>query len=202
MNYSYLFMKNDAVLETHTCTMPEHGREDASSACCRPGTAEFTRAGRAARSARPSWAEFWIDRKVWRVASRNTLNCLIGCMMGDISMIVYMQTYHPHAPMMLTMGLAMAAGLVTSIIFESVLLQWREGFEWRSAFTMAFSMSFLSMLGMEAAANATDFMLTGGRVPPSDPFYWGAFLISVGAGFLAPLPYNYWKFKRHGKTCH
>lgn len=123
-------------------------------------------------------------------------------MIGDISMIVYMQTYHPHAPMLLTMGLAMAAGLVTSILFESALLHWREGFAWRAAFTTAFSMSFLSMLGMEAAANATDFMLTGGRVPLSDPFYWTALAISVGAGFLAPLPYNYWKFKRHGQACH
>jgi len=139
---------------------------------------------------------------MWRVASRNTLNCLIGCMIGDISMLVYLQAYHPHLPMMLTMGLAMAAGLVTSILFESAILRWREGFGWRAAFTMAFSMSFLSMLGMELAANTTDFMLTGGRVPPSDPFYWTALAISVGAGFLAPLPYNYWKFKRHGKACH
>ena len=123
-------------------------------------------------------------------------------MIGDISMIIYMQAYHPHAPMMVTMGLAMAAGLITSILFESVLLRWREGFRWGAAFKMAFSMSFLSMVGMELAANATDFMLTAGRVPFSDPFYWFALAISVGAGFLAPLPYNYWKFKQHGKSCH
>jgi hypothetical protein len=58
------------------------------------------------------------------------------------------------------------------------------------------------MLGMELAANASDFMPTGGRVPLSDPFYWMALGVSVGAGFLVPLPYNYWKFKRHGKACH
>jgi Domain of unknown function (DUF4396) len=202
MNNTHSPMKIDTLLETHACTMPEHGRADAPSACCRPGSPQFADLPPTTRPGLESWLQFWSDRKVWRVASRNTLNCLIGCMIGDISMIVYMQTYHPHAPMMLTMGLAMAAGLVTSILFESVLLRWREGFGWRSAFTMAFSMSFLSMLGMEAAANATDFMLTGGRVPPSDPFYWTALAISVGAGFLAPLPYNYWKFKRHGKACH
>jgi hypothetical protein len=105
-------------------------------------------------------------------------------MIGDISMLVYLQAYHPHLPMMLTMGLAMVAGLVTSILFVSAILRWREGFGWRAAFSMA----FLSMLGMELAANATDFMLTGGRVPPSDLFYWTALAISVGAGFLAPLP--------------
>ena len=189
-------------LEAPVCTMPEHGRENAPSACCRPSAPHYAGPNIVARPARATELRFWTDRKVWRVASRNTLNCLIGCMIGDIAMIIYMQAYHPHAPMMLTMGLAMAAGLVTSILFESILLRWREGFGWSAAFKMAFSMSFLSMLGMELAANATDFMLTGGRVPFSDPFYWMALAISVGAGFLAPLPYNYWKFKQHGKACH
>lgn len=123
-------------------------------------------------------------------------------MIGDFAMVIYMQARHPDAPMALTMALAMIAGLITSILFESAMLKWREGFPWRVAFTMAFSMSFLSMIGMETAANATDFMLTGGRVPLSDPFFWSALAISLGAGFLAPLPYNYWKFKRHGRSCH
>lgn len=182
--------------------MPEHGRKKAPSACCRPGSPNFAGFAPVAEPAPQSRLQFWNDVGTWRIASRNTLNCLIGCMIGDISMLVYLQAYHPQLPMMLAMGLAMAAGLVTSILFESAILRWREGFAWRAAFTMAFSMSFLSMLGMEFAANATDFMLTGGRVPPSDPFYWTALAISVGAGFIAPLPYNYWKFKRHGKACH
>jgi len=182
--------------------MAEHGRADAPSACCRPSSRRAPDLAIVGAPVRKSWAHFWSDRRVWRIASRNTLNCLIGCMIGDVSMLVYLQAYHPHLPMMLTMGLAMAAGLVTSILFESLMLRWREGFAWRAAFTTAFSMSFLSMLGMELAANGTDFMLTGGRVPPTDPFYWTALAISVGAGFLAPLPYNYWKFKRHGKACH
>lgn len=182
--------------------MLEHGREDAPSACCRPSSPHYAGPVVTAASARDLAIQFWSDRKVWLTASRNTLNCLIGCMIGDIAMIIYMQAYHPQAPMLLTMGLAMAAGLVTSILFESSLLHYRERFAWRPAFKMAFSMSFLSMLGMELAANATDFMLTGGRVPISDPFYWTALALSVGAGFLAPLPYNYWKFKQHGKACH
>lgn len=195
-------MKTNTLLETHACSMPEHGREDSPSACCRPSSPQYAGPNPASPTIRATEPRFWRDGKVWRVASRNTLNCLIGCMIGDISMIIYMQAYHPHAPMILTMGLAMAAGLVTSILFESALLRWREGFQWGAAFKMAFSMSFLSMLGMELAANATDFMLTGGRVPFSDPFYWTALAISVAAGFLAPLPYNYWKFKQHGKACH
>jgi Domain of unknown function (DUF4396) len=202
MNNTYSPMKNDALLETHTCTMPEHGREDAPSACCRHGSAHFAGPTVTTKPPRESWLQFWSDQKVWRVASRNTLNCLIGCMIGDMAVMIYMQAHHPHVPMLLTMGLATVAGLVTSILLESTILHWREGFGWRAAFTTAFSMSFLSMVGMELAANVTDFMLTGGRVPLSDPFYWTALAISVGAGFLAPLPYNYWKFKRHGKACH
>lgn len=185
--------------------MPEHGREDAPSPCCRPSSPHFaghTLAVAAPASAPRSSFAFWTDRSAWRKASTNTFNCLVGCMIGDLSVVIYMQAYHPHAPMVLTMGLAMIAGLATSILFESAMLRWREGFGWRAAFTTAFSMSFLSMLGMEFAANATDFMLTGGRVPLSDPFYWTALAVSVGAGFLAPLPYNYWKFKQHGQSCH
>ncbi|MGC3960332.1 MAG: DUF4396 domain-containing protein [Verrucomicrobiota bacterium] len=189
-------------LETPVCSMPEHGREAAPSACCRPSSPHFTGPNNVTTTVRATQLRFWADHKVWRIASRNTLNCLIGCMIGDLAVMLYMQANHPHAPMLLTMGLATAAGLVTSILFESSMLHWREGFRWRAAFTTAFSMSFLSMVGMELAANATDFMLTGGRVPFSDPFYWTALAISVGAGFLAPLPYNYWKFKQHGKTCH
>jgi hypothetical protein len=189
-------------LEAPVCTMPEHGREDAPSAYCRPSSPHYAGPNNVVTAVRATELRFWADRKVWRVASRNTLNCLIGCMIGDLAVMVYMQAYHPQAPMVLTMGLATAAGLATSILFESSMLHWREGFRWRAAFTTAFSMSFLSMVGMELAANATDFMLTGGRVPFSDPFYWTALAISVGAGFLAPLPYNYWKFKQHGKACH
>jgi hypothetical protein len=185
--------------------MPGHGREDAPATCCRPSSPHFKRAVAVTAPPISALAElraFWSDHRAWRKASVNTFNCLVGCMIGDLSMIIYLQAYHPPLPMTVTMGLAMAAGLVTSVLFESALLKWRENVAWRAAFNTALSMSFLSMVGMELAANATDFMLTGGRVPLSDPFYWVALAVSVGAGFLAPLPYNYWKFQRHGKACH
>jgi len=182
--------------------MPGHGREDAPSPCCRPSSPTFTGFNPIPESTNRSRFAFWTDRSAWRKAASNTFNCLVGCMIGDLGVIIYMQAYHPHAPMALTMGLAMTGGLITSILFEASLLRWKESFPWRRAFTTAFSMSFLSMLGMEAVANATDFMLTGGRVPLSDPFYWQALALSVTAGFLAPLPYNYWQFKRHGRSCH
>jgi len=186
---------------THpVCSMPEHGSETAPHACCRPSSPSY--AGPKPSRASTRLLAFWRDRAVWKVASRNTLNCLIGCSIGDFSVIIYMQAYHPHVSMWLTMGLAMAAGLVTSILFESAMLRFKEGFAWKPAFVTAFSMSFLSMLGMELAANLTDYLLTGGKVAMHHPFYWTALGISLIAGFLAPLPYNYWQFKRHGKACH
>jgi hypothetical protein len=80
--------KTDALLETHACTMPRHGREDAPSACCRPGSPQFAGLIPTAKPGRASWLQFWSDHQVWQVASRNTLNCLIGCRIGDVSMIV------------------------------------------------------------------------------------------------------------------
>ena len=176
------------------CTMPGHGSETAASPCCRPSSPLF--------SGRTVTRSYWGDWPIWKIAARNTRNCLIGCMIGDVGMIIYLQAFHRGLSMWWVMGLAMMAGLVTSVLFEASILKWKEGFVWKSAFGTAFSMSFLSMLGMELAANATDVMLTGGRVPLSDPWYWKALGISIAAGFLVPLPYNYWRFKKHGKACH
>lgn len=187
---------------SNACIMPEHGLETAAAECCRPHSPHF-RGSRTipAQPSSPLW-EFWRDRVAWVKASRNTLNCLIGCSIGDFAVIIYMQAYYPHVSMWLTMSLAMAAGLATSILFETAMLRFKEGFAWRNAVTMAFSMSFLSMLGMEFAANLTNYLLTGGTVAMHHPFYWTALGGSLVAGFLAPLPYNYWKFKKHGQACH
>ena len=184
------------------CTMPDHGLETAASPCCRPSSPHFRGTRPVQSPVKPRALEFWRDRLAWAKAASNTLNCLIGCSIGDFAVIIYMQAKHPHAPMLLTMGLAMAAGLVTSILFESAMLRFKEGFAWRNAVTMAFSMSFLSMLGMEFAANVTNYLLTGGTVSMHQPFYWTALGISLVAGFLTPLPYNYYKFKKHGQSCH
>jgi hypothetical protein len=145
---------------------------------------------------------FWRDRGTWIRASKNTLNCLIGCAIGDFGMIIYLQINYPQMSPMLVMALAMVAGLITSVLFEASLLRWRERFAWPQAFQVAFSMSFISMLGMELAANGTDLLLTGGTTSPSEAWYWVALAISLLVGFLAPLPYNYTRLKKHGKACH
>lgn len=155
------------------------------------------------REASPShWAISWNDNKVWGRAAFNTLNCLIGCSIGDFAMIMFLQHYYPRTPMTVMMVLAVIAGLLTSVLFETILLRAREKFAWKAALQTALSMSFMSMVAMEVVMNFTDFMITGGKAAFGNPMYWTALLISMIAGFLAPLPYNYYKLKKYNQACH
>jgi len=186
-------MNLDTTLKS-LCSMPQHGHQEAAAACCRPSSPTFM--------GEQNQTSFWRDAATWGRAGRNTLNCLIGCAIGDFAMLIFLQTYYPQMSIMLVMVLAMAAGLVTSILFEASILRWKERFDWGQAFRVAVSMSFISMLGMELAANTTDYLVTGGTTSPSEPWYWGALALALVVGFLAPLPYNYYKLKKHGKACH
>lgn len=145
---------------------------------------------------------FWKDAAVWKRASTNTLNCLIGCSIGDFGMVIFLQAFYPSVSMAVQMILATATGLLTSVILETILLRLREKFNWVLAFQTAISMSFLSMIAMELAMNTTDFMITGGKAAFENPMYWTALIIAMIAGFLAPLPYNYYKLKKYNKACH
>ncbi|MDX2191346.1 MAG: DUF4396 domain-containing protein [Bacteroidota bacterium] len=145
---------------------------------------------------------FWNDTFTWKRAAKNTLSCLIGCSIGDFGVIIYFQSNHIHINMYLMMMIAMISGLTTSIILETVVLKINEKFDWITALKTAFGMSFLSMVTMEITENATDLLLTGGQVDPSQPFYWMAIAISLIMGFIAPLPYNYYQLKKHGISCH
>lgn len=146
--------------------------------------------------------DFWKNRKNWNRASFNTLNCLIGCSIGDFGMLIFLQAYFPNTSMLWQMILAIIAGLITSIALESTILKIRENFNWSMALTTAFSMSFISMIGMELAMNATDFIITGGKAAFNTYSYWLAFAPALIAGFILPLPYNYYKLEKHGKVCH
>lgn len=144
----------------------------------------------------------WSDFNVWKRAGFNTLNCLIGCSIGDFAMIIFLQHFYPQTPMITQMTLAIIAGLITSIALETTILHFREKLIWNDAFKMAIGMSFLSMVAMEIAMNATDFMITGGKMALSNPNYWLAFIPAAIVGFLVPLPYNYYQLKKHNKACH
>jgi copper chaperone CopZ len=145
---------------------------------------------------------FWNDSGVWSRAGFNTLNCLVGCSLGDFGMILFLQYFYPETSMVWQMILATIAGLMTSVLLETILLHMRESFSWTSAFKTALSMSFLSMVAMELAMNTTDFMITGGKAAFGNPGYWLALIAALVAGFLVPLPYNYFKLKKYNKACH
>jgi copper chaperone CopZ len=153
-------------------------------------------------SSKPIPTTFWADKFVWISAGKNTLNCLIGCSIGDFGMIIYLQTYFHHINMYLMMSLAILAGLATSILLETVLLKLNEIFSWNAAFKTAIGMSLLSMIVMELAENGTDLLLTSGQVSVGTPFYWVALSLSMVAGLIVPLPYNYYKLKKYNKACH
>ncbi|KAG0049762.1 hypothetical protein BGZ83_005410 [Gryganskiella cystojenkinii] len=149
--------------------------------------------------------QFWSDPKTWKIASTNTFRCLIGCTLGDLSMLFYLQTYHPALSPPLAMGLAMTSGILTSITLETLILRYssKVRMPWSSAFKTATGMSMISMLTMEAVENGVDYHLMGwGNVNISDPMFWNAIGWSALAGWSTPLPFNYWNLKRHGKSCH
>ena len=58
-------------------------------------------------------------------------------------------------------------------------------------------MSLISMVAMEVAMNIVDVLLTGGAM-----LNWWVIPMMLIAGFLTPLPYNYWRLKALGKACH
>ncbi|KAH6693469.1 hypothetical protein F5X68DRAFT_199179 [Plectosphaerella plurivora] len=148
--------------------------------------------------------EFWSSRPIWRRAGVNTLRCLMGCTAGDFSAMWFLQAYHPELGVGKIMALSMASGLIASFSLETALLRLgRDALpSWSEAARTAAGMSLISMLTMEAAENAVDWHLTGGIIALDDPWFWGAAAVSLGAGFATPLPWNYWRLRRLGKSCH
>src|ERR1043165_7018796 len=82
----------------------------------------------------------WSDNSVWKRAAFNTLNCLIGCSIGDFAMILFLQRFYPSTSMTAQMILAVVAGVMTSVFFETILLRTRERFAWTAAFQTTLSM--------------------------------------------------------------
>ena len=157
----------------------------------------------------PTTLAFWQSPPTWRRAGLNTLRCLAGCSLGDFAVMWYLQTHHADWGMWPTiMGLAMASGLTTSVALETVLLRIGKDAlpSWSVAARTAVGMSFISMLTMEAAENVVDYWLTGGGQAAGytfgEPLFWASAGVSMVAGFLAPLPYNYLRLRKYGKACH
>jgi hypothetical protein len=63
-------------------------------------------------------------------------------------------------------------------------------------------MSLVSMLAMELTENLVTLGLVDSSMNLSDPSFWAVTGLSMCAGFVAPLPYNYWRLKALGRACH
>ncbi|TXT07196.1 hypothetical protein VHUM_03366 [Vanrija humicola] len=158
---------------------------------------------KAAAQATPSalTAAFWTSRPTWSRAAVNTFRCLIGCSLGDLSTMWYLMAYYPDMPMGTSMGLSMAAGITTSILLETTLLHLgKDKLPWAAAAKTAFGMSFISMLAMETAENAVTLALAD--VGMSGSAFAAVTAAGMLAGFLTPMPYNYWRLRALGKACH
>ncbi|KAN0096002.1 protein of unknown function (DUF4396) domain containing protein [Hyaloscypha variabilis] len=146
---------------------------------------------------------FWSSRPLWKRAGVNTLRCLVGCTLGDFSMMWFLQSQHPGLGLYTIMGFSMASGIASSMSLETLLLRYGlDRLHWRAAVTTAAGMSLVSMLSMEAVENIVDYHLMGGIVNFTDPKFWAAAAVSSFAGFLAPLPYNYIRLRKYGRACH
>ena len=93
------------------------------------------------------------------------------------------------------MLLAMINGLITSFTIETIVLL--KSMNLKFAIKTAFGMSIISMIAMEIAMNYTDFVLNGAAIINLETLP----LVLI-AGFIVPLPYNYWKLKTTGVSCH
>ena len=137
----------------------------------------------------------WSCKHTWRRAYKNTLWCLLGCSIGDFGTIYFFQVYPMDISTLNIMILAIINGLITSIILETIILLKQMSF--KQALTTALGMSLMSMISMEVAMNLTDYLITGGAV-----LNLTVIPIMLIAGFITPLPYNYWRLKKYNKSCH
>ena len=137
----------------------------------------------------------WLCQHTWLQSSKNTLWCLLGCCIGDFGTIAYFQFMEIEWPVTLIMFLAIINGVFTSIALETFILSKQMSI--KLAFKTAIGMSLVSMISMELAMNLTDVALTGGAI-----LNWWVVPLMLIAGFVTPLPYNYWRLKALGKSCH
>ena len=138
----------------------------------------------------------WSCKHTWSRSAKNTFWCLLGCSIGDFGTILFFQLTKIPFPVLAIMVLAIINGIITSIILETIILL-KQNFSFKLAFKTAVGMSLISMVSMEIAMNATDYFLTGGAI-----LTWWVVPIMLIVGFITPWPYNYWRLKKFGITCH
>ena len=138
----------------------------------------------------------WSCKHTWKRSAKNTIWCVIGCSIGDFGTILFFQFTQTLFPLIGIMILAIINGLITSIVLETFILM-RQNFSFIGAIKTASGMSLISMISMEVMMNLTDYLFTGGAI-----LTWWVIPIMLIVGFLTPWPYNYWRLKKFGISCH
>ena len=138
----------------------------------------------------------WSCKDTWAKSAKNTLWCLTGCSIGDFGTIYYFQITPHSLSLFLVMSIAIINGILTSIILETIILL-RQNFSFINALKTASGMSLISMISMELTMNLTDYIIIG-----SAKLVWWVIPIMLLVGFLTPWPYNYWRLKKFGISCH
>ena len=137
----------------------------------------------------------WTCKHTWKRASYNTSWCLLGCAIGDLGTIAFFQYTGIPWPPLLIFSLAIINGIITSIILETIILSRQMPFS--DALKTSLGMSLISMISMEISMNLVDYILVG----EAKLVFW-VVPIMLLAGFITPLPYNFWRLKALGKSCH
>ena len=137
----------------------------------------------------------WKCKHTWRRSAKNTAWCLLGCSIGDFGTRLYFQLTGIPWPTLYIMILEIINGIITSIILETVVLSRQMIIS--KAFKTAIGMSLISMVSMEIAMNAVDWIIMGGA-----KLVWWVIPIMLLAGFLTPWPYNYYRLKKYNIACH
>ena len=138
----------------------------------------------------------WSCKDTWSKSAKNTLWCLTGCSIGDFGTIYYFQITPHSLSLFLVMSIAIINGILTSIILETIILL-RQNFSFINSLKTASGMSLISMISMELTMNLTDYIIIG-----SAKLVWWVIPIMLLVGFLTPWPYNYWRLKKFGISCH
>ena len=137
---------------------------------------------------------FWLDKNKWSASAFNTFICLVGCSIGDFGTILYFQLFTNISSVMLIMPIAIFNGIITSILFETILLS--RNMKFKEALKTATGMSLISMISMELAMNFTDIILEGALV-----LSLSSIIPVLVVGFIVPWPYNYWRLVKYNKGC-
>ena len=136
-----------------------------------------------------------------KASAHATLHCLIGCYIGDVIGV--------------TLGVALSLGTVATIALAVVFayiagfslaltsVMRTMGFSLREAMRVVWLGEAISILAMEIAMNAIDYMIGGVQAASiSQPVFWIGLAAAGPAGFLAAWPVNHWLLQKEIKTHH